>query len=70
MKDHENLKILKISLTIIFRKNLEKQEDAKKEKQKKTKKLKTLKKSKIKASTKHVEKAISQGPDEKPEIKK
>ncbi len=43
----------------------------KKKKQKKTKKLKTLKKSKIKASTKPVEKkAISQGPDEKPEIKK
>ena len=43
----------------------------KKRKQKKTKKLKTLKKSKIKASTKSVEKkAISQGPDEKPEIKK
>ena len=43
----------------------------KKKKQKKTKKSKTLKKSKIKASIKPVEKkAISQGPDEKPEIKK
>ena len=43
----------------------------KKKKQKKTKKSKTLKKSKIKASIKPVEKkAISQGSDEKPEIKK
>tara|TARA_B100000963_G_scaffold357401_1_gene379527 strand:+ start:1594 stop:2256 length:663 start_codon:yes stop_codon:yes gene_type:complete len=43
----------------------------KKKKQKKTKKTKKLKKSKIKAAAKIIEKkSISQGPDEKPEIKK